>query len=453
MLMVILLVAMGVNVGGYITGSYGVNVDGYITGSYGVNVGGYITGSYGVNVDGYITGSYGNEQEQVLNSNIWLRFKWKDCNLVWNVSEYNGIESIVLPEDMIWIPDICLYDNSEYVLKGIKEYYRARVFHDGTVKYNFPSVLKSVCQIDIKHFPFDQQVCNLTFGSWAYTDNEVMVMNNKTDGDKTSYVKSSEWQLAELSINSYQRLYSCCKYTFSEVVFTIRLSRKPAIQLLNLIYPCMIISGITLIGFFLPPESGEKVSVSVTVLLSLAVFQLVITENLPPNSDSLPYLGFFFIANMVFVGLCCSMSVIVMNIFYSGERSKRLPSWIRFLFLECLAKLLCYPVNNKMVYTISQDNIAYTAELTPSTENTCKELSLRCSKDFWSGNHVTERRYSSSHLKLINQLRHHIRDREETRNLCKEYENIAFIINRIFTVFAIVIYIILSSVFNLIVYT
>ncbi|XP_029643728.2 neuronal acetylcholine receptor subunit alpha-10 [Octopus sinensis] len=232
-----------------------------------------------------------NEQEQVLNSNIWLRFKWKDCNLVWNVSEYNGIESIVLPEDMIWIPDICLYDNSEYVLKGIKEYYRARVFHDGTVKYNFPSVLKSVCQIDIKHFPFDQQVCNLTFGSWAYTDNEVMVMNNKTDGDKTNYVKSSEWQLAELSINSYQRLYSCCKYTFSEVVFTIRLSRKPAIQLLNLIYPCMIISGITLIGFFLPPESGEKVSVSVTVLLSLAVFQLVITENLPPNSDSLPYLA------------------------------------------------------------------------------------------------------------------------------------------------------------------
>uniref|UniRef100_A0A0L8GQC0 Neurotransmitter-gated ion-channel ligand-binding domain-containing protein n=1 Tax=Octopus bimaculoides TaxID=37653 RepID=A0A0L8GQC0_OCTBM len=314
--------------------------------------------------------------------------QWKDCNLAWNVSEYNGIESIVLPEDMIWIPDICLYDNSEYVLKGIKEYYRARVFHDGSVKYHFPSVLKSVCQIDIKRFPFDQQVCNLTFGSWAYTDNEVMVMNNKTDGDKRYYVKSSEWKLAELSIHSYQKLYSCCKYTFSEVVFTIRLSRKPAIQLLNLIYPCMIISGITLIGFFLPPESGEKVSVSVTVLLSLAVFQLVITENLPPNSDSLPYLafqsiesrvhqinvnvdekqnerhpvcnkvlritGFFFIANMVFVGLCCSMSVFVMNIFYSGERSKRLPSWIRFLFLECLAKLLCYPVNNKTVYTISQ---------------------------------------------------------------------------------------------------
>ncbi|GAB1606031.1 hypothetical protein Ahia01_000885500, partial [Argonauta hians] len=125
-------------------------------------------------------------------------------------------------------------------------------------------------------------------------------------------------------------------------VFTIKLTRKPAIQLLNLIYPCMIISAITLIGFFLPPESGEKVSVSVTVLLSLAVFQLVITETLPPNSDRLPYLGFFFLANMIFVGLCCSMSVIVMNVFYIGENNNPLPQWMRFVFLECFAKIICY---------------------------------------------------------------------------------------------------------------
>lgn len=44
-------------------------------------------------------------------------------------------------------------------------------------------------------------------------------------------------------------------------------------------------------GFLLPPESGEKVSLEVTVLLSQAVFLLVISDFLPPSADNFPILG------------------------------------------------------------------------------------------------------------------------------------------------------------------
>ena len=44
-------------------------------------------------------------------------------------------------------------------------------------------------------------------------------------------------------------------------------------------------------SFLLPAESGEKVSLTITVLLSLAVYMLIIAEMLPPASNNFPIIG------------------------------------------------------------------------------------------------------------------------------------------------------------------
>jgi len=43
--------------------------------------------------------------------------------------------------------------------------------------------------------------------------------------------------------------------------------------------------------YWLPPEAGEKVSLGVTVLLAFSVFQLVISDSTPENSDVTPLLS------------------------------------------------------------------------------------------------------------------------------------------------------------------
>ena len=52
----------------------------------------------------------------------------------------------------------------------------------------------------------------------------------------------------------------------------------------NLLVPCILIASITLLGFLLPVDSGEKVSLGITVLLSLTVFLLLIAQSMPPSS-------------------------------------------------------------------------------------------------------------------------------------------------------------------------
>ena len=44
-------------------------------------------------------------------------------------------------------------------------------------------------------------------------------------------------------------------------------------------------------GFYIPSDSGEKVAMGITTLLSMTVFLMLVTEAMPPTSDSLPLIG------------------------------------------------------------------------------------------------------------------------------------------------------------------
>ena len=52
--------------------------------------------------------------------------------------------------------------------------------------------------------------------------------------------------------------------------------------------------------FLLPADSGEKISLGVTILLSLTVFQLIVAEQMPPSED-IPIIGEFYLYTMALV--------------------------------------------------------------------------------------------------------------------------------------------------------
>ena len=57
------------------------------------------------------------------------------------------------------------------------------------------------------------------------------------------------------------------------------------------ILPTMLLLAIGLLVFLLPPESGERVSLGITVLLSMTVYQLLLSDIVPHTSDVVPVLG------------------------------------------------------------------------------------------------------------------------------------------------------------------
>ena len=49
----------------------------------------------------------------------------------------------------------------------------------------------------------------------------------------------------------------------------------------------------SLLVFILPVQSGEKVSLSITILLSYTVLLVVVSDVTPRSGDGQPYLGTF----------------------------------------------------------------------------------------------------------------------------------------------------------------
>ena len=69
------------------------------------------------------------------------------------------------------------------------------------------------------------------------------------------------------------------------------MARKARYSIINVIVPIILLSLMDLLVFWLPAESGEKVSLGITVLLSFSVFLLVVDERMPRTSDTIPLLS------------------------------------------------------------------------------------------------------------------------------------------------------------------
>ena len=111
------------------------------------------------------------------------------------------------------------------------------------------------------------------------------------DGDISNYINNSEWKLVKLHAERNVVYYSCCAEPYPDVTYTIQMRRKPLFYVFNMIMPCMLITLVALLGFYIPSDSGEKVTMGITTLLSMTVFLMLVAENMPPTSDVLPLVG------------------------------------------------------------------------------------------------------------------------------------------------------------------
>ena len=65
--------------------------------------------------------------------------------------------------------------------------------------------------------------------------------------------------------------YECCPTPYVDITFVIRIRRRTLYYFSTLIIPCVLISSMALLGFTLPPDSGEKLTLGKSDLFGRAV--------------------------------------------------------------------------------------------------------------------------------------------------------------------------------------
>ncbi|GFR58850.1 neuronal acetylcholine receptor subunit alpha-7 [Elysia marginata] len=254
-----------------------------------------------------------DERNQILSTNVWATYQWNDMYLQWNESEYGNITNVRVNNEDIWKPDIKLYNYADTRLEEKRDALCV-ISSNGDVLWIPQAVFRSSCYIDIEHFPFDEQSCKLKFGSWTYDGSKLDLVfhYNEVEGfEMTNYIPSNEWDIVNSSAWRNVISYECCPEPYVDLQFRLVLRRKVAFYNYILILPCVLLSSLTLVLFWLPPESPAKMQ-----------------------------LGAYYCLNMILITLSTLLSVVIVNLYFHGPGTK-VPRFFRRLMLDFFARVFC----------------------------------------------------------------------------------------------------------------
>lgn len=166
--------------------------------------------------------------------------------------------------------------------------------------------------------------------------------SNKIDVgiDLQDYYISVEWDIMKVPAVRNEKFYSCCEEPYPDIIFNITLRRKTLFYTVNLIIPCVGISFLSILVFYLPSDSGEKVSLCISILLSLTVFFLLLVEIIPPTSITVPLLGKYLLFTMLLCTLSVVITIAVLNVNFRSPVTHKLAPWVRVFFIDILPKFL-----------------------------------------------------------------------------------------------------------------
>ncbi|KAL7844292.1 hypothetical protein SRHO_G00228310 [Serrasalmus rhombeus] len=245
---------------------------------------------------------------------------WKDEFLVWDPEEFDGITEISLSSDAIWVPDVII---SEFVDEGkspvIPYVY---VNSSGIVKNYKPIQVVSACDLEIYAFPFDKQNCTLTFRSWLHSVSEVdLALWRSAEviaNDTREFMNDGEWEL--LSIPSLYWKMNLADRDYAHIQFNLLIRRRPLLYVVSVLIPSIFLMVVDVTSFYLPPNSGTRITFKTSILLGYTVFRVNLMDEIPATAIKTPLIGVFFAVCMALLVLSLAKSIFVVKLLHHNEK-------------------------------------------------------------------------------------------------------------------------------------
>ena len=263
--------------------------------------------------------------KQTFRAAGWFDISWTDEMLTWDRNQYAGISRIDVPADRIWKPDLGLRNDANKFAMMSQYDGHCVITADGNVTWYVAIRRTLTCAVHVEKFPFDTQTCSVEVVQWATGISEINMTVALQTLASALYSSIHEWEVTGQSANRTILIYPYLKQVF--VAFQYSLKRKPLIFIITSALPLILLSMLKLFVFFLPTESGEKISFSVSVTVAYAVLMTMATNELPESPDTVSIFGLYtdimFFINVMVIVFC----VIVIKLYYKNPYVPISPRW------------------------------------------------------------------------------------------------------------------------------
>ena len=280
-----------------------------------------------------------DEKNQILTSSLFIEQWWNDPRLKWYPTSYNNLQTINILLKNIWAPDTNVLNSAsgDGFFKINTDFSYSSLKYDGSVYTVFPALsMQTKCALDVRNYPYDSQKCSIILTSWTFTDLKIQYNVSASYINLGDYTPHSVWNLYNQEVVSALSpdydAFDLSNSTLAVVNFYI--SRQSLYYMMNSVFPCFILNGVTILTFFMP--FGNGLGLAATGFMTFAVYSLRIASDLPVQSLYLPKISWYFLTSI-------SFSLISMFWFVYQNRcisKSEMPNWLTFLG-EKLKRFFC----------------------------------------------------------------------------------------------------------------
>ncbi|XGW01335.1 hypothetical protein V3C99_013914, partial [Haemonchus contortus] len=255
-----------------------------------------------------------NEPEETIMLIFEYFLNWNDPRLRWNPSDFHGIDGFFVNRDSLWRPDILPYDAQSISDARDSDIQHIHVKSNGDMTYLSSSVMTLVCPIDIRKFPFDQQVCEVGLVSYNFLSRELHLTSTLRLVFNMSESANGEWAINEVSSSDTIPEFEGTLLSYDTVVFTIRLSRSSTFYIVMIILPSFVLTFLCVLGLFWTKfgrtDYLEKLGLGFAAIIAMCTV-LEIAEQSIPKTRQLPSISVFIMVNLLL--LTIAISIVVMG--------------------------------------------------------------------------------------------------------------------------------------------
>ncbi|XP_005092894.1 acetylcholine receptor subunit alpha-1-B [Aplysia californica] len=263
-----------------------------------------------------------DEIQQSVDLSSMIIMSWRLNNSLWQPADYNGLHGLFVDSDLMWTPTVLT--PKAITNPKIEMPSSILVNYDGTLVVYIPGKLSTLCYLDLANYPFDAHTCTVAFvepSGFVEVVPDNFLPSYTISGLSKYFSTSAEWMLEGSSCKLIQpQRQGFSKYT--ECRITIK--RRSIFYTVTIVVPLIFMSYMTLIVFWVPAESGEKISYVVSIFVSMTVFINFVIDVIPRSTDQLPRLVYLVTLVTANAGLVAAATAHVLNRYHQQAKNQEM---------------------------------------------------------------------------------------------------------------------------------
>ncbi|BFZ15281.1 hypothetical protein BsWGS_18320 [Bradybaena similaris] len=245
---------------------------------------------------------------QSITVSCTVTLKWRDYNVGWDPTQFHGIEMIDMPANLFWTPTVLIPKTTQRSSIQIQIPTSLHASHEGYVTAVVRGFTYTLCNLNMAKFPFDSHNCTIIF---VERDQHNITAQVSSPQQNNNLGTNAAWMLLGYGCSS-TKVHSYMP-RFYYVTCYVQVRRRSAFYVANLLTPIVLTSMMTLLVFWIPAETEEKISFLVSMFTSSSVFLNYMIDMIPRSVEVLPQLNLLVLAIQVQIILATAATAFVLR--------------------------------------------------------------------------------------------------------------------------------------------